>query len=193
MPLVRMIVSVRDSVATPQKESVVNTIYLNVSGSVDDPDYAALAQDLWTTWSIRQWAVGRYIDVRAYDMRDAEPRPQRARVANVASGTRVDSVGQVALCLSYYADRNLPRQRGRLYLGPWGGLNPRPSTQQMNQALGLADGLADLGGLNVDWSLWSPTTQQHTRINHAWVDDSWDIIRSRKLPGTSRVTKDLNG
>ena len=193
MPLVRMIVSVRDSIATPQKDAVVNTLYFNVSGSVDPPNYQSLVDDLWSLWSSRGWGVGRYIDVRAYNMDDGEPRPVKAMKRDQAQGTAVVGVPQVALCLSYYADRNLPRQRGRIYLGPWSTGNPRPTTQQMNQALNLAPGLAGLGGLNVDWSLWSPTTQQHTRINHAWVDNAWDIIRSRRLPGTERVTVDING
>lgn len=193
MPLVRMIVSVRDTVATQGKESVVNTLYFNVSGSVDPPNYQQLVDDLWEQWGFQQWATGRYIDVRAYNMDDPEPRPVKARKTGSASGTRVEGPPQVALCLSYYADRNLPRQRGRIYLGPWGSTGPRPTSQQMNQALLLTDKLAALGGVNVDWSLWSPTTQQHTRIDHTWVDDSWDIIRSRKLPNTSRVTKTLNG
>lgn len=193
MPLVRMIVSVRDSVMTPSKESVVNTLYFNVSGSVDPPDYTGLVNDLWFQWSIQSWAIGRYVDVRAYDMGDPEPRPQKARKAAQVQGTAVSGVPQVALCLSYYADRNLPRQRGRIYLGPWATAQPRPTEPQMQQALGLVDSLAGLGGLNVDWSLYSPTLNDHTRISNAWVDNSWDIIRHRKLPNTARITKTLNG
>ena len=193
MPLVRMIVSVRDSVMTPSKESVVNTLYFNVSGSVDPPDYQKLVDDLWFQWSIQTWVVGRYVDVRAYNMGDTEPRPVKARKAAQVSGSPTSGVPQVALCLSYYADRNLPRSRGRIYLGPWSTNSPRPSEPQMQQALGLVDSLAGLGGVNVDWSLWSPTTQTHTRISNAWVDNSWDIIRHRKLPSTARITKTLNG
>lgn len=192
MPLVRMLVSYRDTEATALKDAMSNTLYFNVSGSVDPPNYQALVDDLFAIYSnTGAGSVGRYIDVRAYNMDDPEPRPIKARKIGQSPGARVDGPHQLALALSYYADRNLPRQRGRIFCGPF---NPPatggqvPSTAQQNLVLGLATSFASLGGINVDWSLWSPTTQTHTRINHAWVDNSWDIIRSRKLKGTSRVS-----
>lgn len=193
MPLVRIIISTRDSVSTAERDAVVNTLYFNVTQVLDPPDYQSLVNDLMARWRVKGWGTGRYIDIRAYNMEDATPRPIKAEAQAQATGTRVVGVPQVALALSYYADRNLPRSRGRIFLGPWSTADARPSTVQMNQALGLATDLWDLGGVDVDWSLWSPTTQQHTRINHVWVDNSWDIIRSRKLPGTSRVEASGDG
>jgi hypothetical protein len=190
MPFARAIVASRPSAMSPGKDAIVNTLYFNISSLGPDPgaDWNDLCSDLYDTWAIRQWAVGSYLDVRLYDMADAEPRAPKARRTGNVEGTRPAGVPQVALALSYYADRNLPRQRGRIFLGPWSTGSERPTIQQQNGALSLCSGLADLGGVNVDWSLWSPTTQTHTRISNAWVDNSWDIIRSRKIVGTSRVT-----
>lgn len=193
MPLVRIIAATNTSSMAPAKDAFVNTFYFNVSGSVDPPDYAQLLQDFETLQSTQSYNAGRFFDYRAYNMDDAEPRPLKARRTNTFGGTQTTGVPQVALCLSYFADRNLPRHRGRVYLGPWVTTESRPNTGQITTALNLAGKLAGLGGLNVDWSLWSPTTQTHTRINNAWVDNSWDIIRSRKIPSTTRATWTGNG
>lgn len=196
MPLVRMLVQWKKD-TDPAKEVFTNTLYFNVSGSVDQPDYQALCNDLSTIYSTGFTAspptAGRRVTVKAYNMDDAEPRPIKAQATKAPLGTAPGTAGQVALCLSYYADRNLPRQRGRIYLGPMTQAGDRPTTQQMASLVTFAGLLAGLGGVNVDWSLWSPTTQQHTRINHGWVDDSWDIIRSRKLAPSARTNFDVNG
>lgn len=194
MPLTRWIIASNDSASAPAKDAIVNTLYFNVSGSVDDPDYNSLGNDLYTIWAGRIWAAGRFLDIRGYDMSDPEPREVKYRKTGQVTGTAPNGVRQVALALSYYSDRNLPRQRGRIFLGPWNLSQPSASTTQTAAVIGLAPLLAGLGGLNVDWSLWSPTTQTSSRINHAWVDDSYDIIRSRKLKAVAaRTTWDGNG
>lgn len=191
MSLVRMLVAWKNSESTVSKNVMTSTLYFNVSGAVgQDPDYQQLTNDLYAIMALRSWILGRYLDIRAYDMGDAEPRPIRARKVGSVSGSIVQGPHQLALALSYYADRNLPRKRGRIYCGPFlpsSSAGESATTAQQNDVLALAPALADLGGVNVDWSLWSPTTQTHTRINHAWVDNSWDIIRSRKQDGTNRV------
>lgn len=194
MPLVRILISSLSSASAPASDAIDNTLYFNVSGSVDEPDYGALVSDLRTFWITKPWAAGRFLDIRAYNMDDPTPRPVKARSTGLVTGTAPTGPRQVALCLSYYADRNLPRQRGRIYLGPWTTNAEYAAGPYTTAAIGLAQNLADLGGINVDWSLWSPTTQTHTRINHAWVDNSWDIIRTRKVPASEpRKTWTGNG
>lgn len=194
MPLTRWIIATTQNVAAPAKDAIVNTLYFNVSGSVEAPDYDTLGNDLWTIWAARDWSLGRYLDIRGYNMDDPEPRPQKFIRRGQVAGSRVTGITQAALCLSYFADRNLPRQRGRIYIGPWTAPEEIASDTQVSKVMALPPLLAGLGGLNVDWSLWSPTTQTHTRINHAWCDNSWDIVRSRKIAATKpRVSWTGNG
>lgn len=196
MPLTRWLISTKRLVSDPATDAIVNTLYFNVSnlGPGDGPDFQELGDDLFTIWQGRTWASGLLLEIRGYNMDDPEPRePKYTKRAQVA-GTFKNGPRQVALCLSYYADRNLPRHRGRIYLGPWDTTDLWATSAQVNAVMALPQLLADLGGVNVDWSLWSPTTQTHTRIDHAWCDNSWDIIRSRKLAASSpRVTWTGNG
>jgi hypothetical protein len=196
MPLTRWIVSVRNQESVPVRDAIVNTLYFNVSGQVgQDPDYTTLGNDLWTLWAGRQWALGRFVDVRGYSMDDPEPRQQRYIKRAMASGSPAGTgPGQIALALSYYADRNLPRQRGRIFIGPWTPSSTNASSAQVAAVMTLPPLLSALGGINVDWSLYSPTKGTGTRITNAWCDDSWDVIRSRKLPSlAARSTWTGNG
>lgn len=189
-----MLISSLPTATSQAWEAIDNTLYFNVSGSVEEPDYTALVNDLGAIWAARPWSAGRFLDIRAYNMDDAKPRPIKARYTVSVAGTRLTGPGQVALALSYYADRNLPRQRGRIFVGPWTTTSDTAQTSQVNAVMALPPLLAGLGGLNVDWSLWSPTNQTATRINHAWCDNSWDIIRSRKIPASGpRATWTGNG
>lgn len=194
MPLTRWIISSKDAESTPAEDAIVNTLYFNVSGSVDEPNYTSLGDDLFTLWAARPWCTGRFIDIRGYDMGDPKPRPQKYIKRQAVAGSAAQGPGQIALCLSYYADRNLPRQRGRIYIGPWSSPARNAEASRVNAVMALPPLLAGLGGLNVDWSLYSPTNGTATRINHAWCDDSWDIIRARKYKAVApRVTWTGNG
>lgn len=178
----------------PVRDRFSNTLYFNVSGSFDDPDYQNLADDLRDIYAqIPTWTTGCKIEVRAYNMADATPRPEKAYSTVQRGGTFVVGAAQVALCLSYYADRNLPRQRGRIYGGPYTPSTPQAVDELTNTLISLGQAFAGLGGLNVDWSIYSPTTGDAMRISNIWVDNSWDIIRSRKLPSTKRNAATING
>lgn len=194
MPLVRMLCS-WGLLADPVADRMSNTLYFNVSGGGPgtDPDYQALASDLGAIYMARSWCAGMQVQIRAYNMDDAKPRPERAYYVNLAGGTAKNVPRQIAVALSYYADRNLPRRRGRIFTGPWTlneSLVPNSIITELNT---FQQALAGLGGLNVDWSVYSPTDDAHYRISNAWVDNSWDVIRSRKLPATGRTAWSLNG
>lgn len=185
MALVRMLITSLPTAASPADLGIVNTLYFNVSGSLDAPGYQGLVNDLGAIWITTPWAAGRSLNIRAYDMGDAKPRPIKAQYNAQVGGTAPTGPPQVALALSYFADRNLPSQRGRIFTGPWNAVTPNATTAQTTVLINLAGQLAGLGGLNVDWSLYSPKLGTNTRISNAWVDDSWDIIRSRKLPSSA--------
>lgn len=199
MPFTRALVS-WGPVASPVRDWFSNTLYFNVSGSVgQDPDYDDLASDLLAIYQNQSWTIGCKIEVRFYDMADAKPRPEKAYKTATKTGTIVQAAPQVAIALSYYADRNLPLQRGRIFTGPWANSSQMIAEATRLTLITFAQALAGLGGLNVDWSVYSPTSQQrgldpwHRRISDVWVDNSWDIIRSRKLASTARSTAQING
>jgi len=181
--------------AAPAEDTFTNTLYFNVSPvtPIDPTGYQALVDDLAAIYAARTFTNGRDIEVRAYDMDDAMPRPEKAYKKIAGTGSAPQGPGQVALCLSYYADRNLPSQRGRIYIGPWETPALMPTTPQLTSLQTLANALAGLGGANVDWSLFSPKKQTHTRLTNWWVDDSWDILRSRKLDAVGRISGTING
>lgn len=192
---VRMIVSWGQGTA-PTEDWFSNTLYFAVD-EVGSPDYQQLATDLAAVYRSMGFTLGSRIEVRAYNLADQKPRPEKAFAFSASSGSRPQGVPQVALCLSYYSERNLPRRRGRIYTGPYSTATPRPDTAVMNDTLALAGKLAGIGGLNVDWSVYSPTTAAQggdgtMSISTAWVDNSWDVIRRRKLDGTARVSVNVN-
>jgi hypothetical protein len=53
--------------------------------------------------------------------------------------------------------------------------------------------LSAVGGVNVDWSVYSPTTGQNNAITNLWVDNEWDTQRRRGLRPTSRSVATING
>lgn len=173
-----------------------NTLYFAVDPVDPTIDYQALADDLRDIYQARSWTAGCKIEVRAYNMGDDKPRPERAFSTVTKTGTQPDGPHQVALCLSYYAERNLPQQRGRIYCGPFAKPGIQPTTVWMQELIDFAGLLAGLGGLNVDWSVYSPTRANlgqdpTSSITNVWVDNSWDIQRRRKLPASSRQTAEV--
>lgn len=199
MAQIRLMVVQEHSADAAGDATTSNTFYLDTD-LADPPgtDYEVLANDtaaLWATTVPRTEAQNQ-IRVRAYDMADAEPRPVRAESV-VAWDAPANSVGprEVALCLSYFADRNLPRQRGRMYIGPirQAEMTDRPQEQLMGTLGALAEGISGLGGINVQWVVYSPTAGDYRNVSDYWVDNAWDTQRRRGLPASSRLRGTVDG
>jgi len=99
---------------------------------------------------------------------------------------------EVALCLSYYSGQNRPRRRGRLYLpvvatGLGGAMALRPTAANRAKVLSFGSLLADAGGADIDWVVWSRMDQVARPVSNSWVDDEWDTVRSRGLRPTTRT------
>ena len=189
---IRMLVSWGAVTAKPE-DRYSNTLYFAVDGLPSDEQIQDLADDLRDIYLARSFCAGCRVEVRAYNMADAKPRPERGFAFGTAALTAKDGPGQVALCLSYYSERNLPRNRGRIYCGPYPTPGVRPQATHQDELSTHAQALSGLGGVNVDWSVWSPTTAAEggdgsKSISNYWIDNSWDIQRRRKIDGTSRVT-----
>jgi hypothetical protein len=112
-------------------------------------------------------------------------------LATTADSTRLPT--EVAVCGSFYADRNIPRQRGRLYIGP---LNlsaldqstGRPHSGIMNA---IAEGMERITtlGTTLQWVAYSTVAVGGSwlPVDNGWVDNAFDIQRRRGIEASSRI------
>jgi hypothetical protein len=177
-------------------DHIVNTVYfrdINLDPGAGT-DWLNLAVETRDAFRLReQIPTGYVIQATAYDMDDVKPRPVKGFAAPLAPNVpSAADAGprEVALCLSYFSERNVPRKRGRIYLGPFntGALPARPFDSTIGFLGALAGRLAGVGGIDVDWSLYSPTAGGLSKITNWWVDDEWDTIRSRGMKPTKRTS-----
>jgi len=190
MPIWRIQTEISVDTTLPRDVMQINPVF-NDHGLTTDPD--GLCNDL--AEAISQWTVpggGYQVRCTAYDVEGTPP------VFPAGTSTFWEGVSggsneprEVALCLSFYSERNLPRQRGRLYvpatiLGV--STSGRPSTAAMTKVSTLVPILTGLGGADVDWSVWSQTDQVARPVTNWFVDNEWDTIRSRGLRPTERLT-----
>lgn len=183
----------------PARDQVVNTFYLDsdldpLTGTHPD----GLIGDAVTLFG-NTLAYGpgiNRITGKIYKMSDPEPRlPLKETTLSFAASTAAGAPREVALCLSYYADRNTPRRRGRMYIGPFRAdvmaLRPGLALRQTLQT--LAQGISGLGGANIQWVQHSPTTGEYHNVTHYWIDDEWDTVRKRGLRATTRLEGSVSG
>lgn len=172
------------------RDRIVNVLHFEDQGTADwdgnCQDMAEIFRDHWYDNGARE------IEVTAYDAEGPPPHfPKGHAVVNPGVvGAATGHPREVALCLSFYSERNLPRQRGRIYLTLNGTThNPalRPNPTIMQKALDLGGFFAALGGVDVSWNIWSPTDHVGREVTNAWVDDEWDTVRSRGLRATTRL------
>jgi hypothetical protein len=180
------------------RDYMVNTFYLDSDVNIlAGEDLDSLAQDtanLFASYRTYPTTILKVV-CKLYDMSDPEPRPIKAQ--KEATPTKLGASGprEVACCLSYYAGRNLPRLRGRMYIGPWPSAQcTETPTSDVRTSLGaLAAGISALGGANIQWVQYSPTTGDFTNVTNWWVDSEWDTMRSRGLRAALRTTGTVSG
>lgn len=179
------------------RDRIVNVLHFdNPLGMPSDPD--KLCRDLAAIYDTQMApAVGRHeYDVRLYD-EDVPGPPLGKAILNVGVATPINQPREVALCLSFYAGRNTPRTRGRIYLPPQlmatNALGLRPDAARIDKAIALAHAFSALGGADIDWGVYSQTTKQFNRVTNVWVDDEWDTVRSRGLRAANRKTAAVTG
>lgn len=140
----------------------------------------------------------REVVVKAYDAEKGKPNPPLA-IKTLSAGLTPASPGprETSLCLSYYADSNVPRRRGRLYIPAifiaTGTLPVRPTQAQRDSMVQFVTMFKNLGGLDTDWVVWSRRDQQAHTVTNWFVDDDWDTQRRRGLRPTTRSAGTLSG
>jgi len=190
MPVYRLQVGWQVDSAFPRDEMIV-TPHFNSGSVIQDAD--ALCEDLADALSAWGGLLAE-INVTAYDAQGTPPVfPVGHAVRHQGEATASVDPRELALCLSFYSGQNAPRNRGRLYIpaviaarGATGRV--RPAAAAIQKVADLAPIFADLGGADVDWCVFSRRDNAPRSVSHWWVDDEWDIIRSRGLRGETRLS-----
>lgn len=136
------------------------------------------------------------LTVKVYDLGQPPPRTPHERnfTLGVMSGTQ-PFPSEVALCLSFYAERNLPRSRGRIYFGPLSISSGTDVTAEISRptsvirstlALAATD-LAAEGAGGPNWHVLSQVDAAAKEITGGWVDNAWDTQRRRGEAPDSRT------
>jgi hypothetical protein len=180
--------------ASPVRDQIVNTFYLQSSVLTINEDLDQLCTDAAVLWRTNVAHFGT-ITVRAYDMADPLPRRPKAEESATITATTQFMPLEVACCLSFYAGSNTPRRRGRLYLGPWPAaeVGLKPPASVITKCNNIADGLANLGGADISWQQYSPTNDEFHKVSNVWVDNEWDTVRSRGRIADVRNARALEG
>ena len=204
------------------RDYVTNTVYHHDSGGAlyvgtDWTNHATEIMNLFcgldTGYAGFTLYNNRTVEVRCYDMADAEPRPEKAFVSH-DGGVNDMGPAELGLVLSYYAGRNIVGLRGRLFIGPMGmpgagvanWFTRRPTTDMIGRIVTLGHGLFDIGGENISHVLHHqglitsakgerPTTYGPTKTGHApgtydtvtdyRCADTWGVVHKRGLRPTT--------
>jgi hypothetical protein len=170
----------------------------DIGGLLDGPGYQTLAEDLATGLQAKAGTT-RGLTVKLYEIGLPKPnRPKATAVRNAGLSAESTQPRELAMCLSFYGDRNAPHQRGRLYvplgvLTAAGALSVRPAAGLRDNLGTWADIFSGLGGANVDWIVWSPTRQEATKVDHWFVDDEYDVQRRRGYKPSARSAGTTSG
>lgn len=190
MPIWRLNVEAAGDSVLP-RDAMTITPHFNDGGVGSDPQ--GLCDDLCAAMA-SYYSPARQIEVTAYDAQGTPPVvPQGYAIANVGVAPASQMPREVAICLSFFSEFNRPRLRGRLYV-PAGlimaasTITGRPTLGHRTKVGELAPILQDLGGLDVDWCVYSRVDDEARAVTDWWVDDEWDTIRSRGLRATTRLT-----
>lgn len=205
---------------TLPRDLVCNTLHFRHAGGLDE-SIAELVGIEGVNWdaTAAAWATafasvynghnftygeGRGVECKIYDLADAKPRPVLGQGA-VAPTADNSSTGNraVALCLSFYGTRNLARQRGRMYTGPFaqGSAGKFKASgfetadcAQFPAVIGAMNGVVDAGpDVPLDWVVYSRKNATSYRVTNWWVDDEWDVQRRRAIRADSRVSGATGG
>lgn len=167
-------------------------------GNLPSVDANALCNDLATALDTWSGAHGE-LRVTSYDLEGTKPvYPNGSKILRTGTVGAATVPRELAVCLSFYGGQNQPRKRGRLYVplclytsGATQGA--RPIGTQRTRPAELVSIFAGLGGVDVDWIVWSQRDRQAVKVTNWWVDDEWDVQRSRGLRPTARDTGTTSG
>lgn len=203
MPAAHVLVSVQNKSTDVPGDWTSHSLYFLTGGLPGPSDWQALTDHVSATLFSKTgfggpnpWTMygGRGGIVKAYDLADPKPRPIKGMTTYVPTTWNTITFGprHVATCLSYYAQRNLPHSRGRIYLGPFDSslLTEVPGNAFMQQIQDLAKGLKAIttqGTLSWDHAVHSTVTNNTQVVTNWWTNNVWDVQHSREHVETARL------
>lgn len=178
----------------------------NAGGQEQKNEVAERLREFWLDGGGTYPAVANYIpssitaqglEIRCYDLGQAPPREPSIYNYPVGFGAQGQGLPrEVAIAMSFYAGRNLPRRRGRVFIGPLASssiasdISPTVNPLLRNRVVFMAERLA-LGfgaGDSMRWGVLSQADQQIRNVTAGWVDDAFDTQRRRGLAPTTRTS-----
>jgi len=186
MPIWRLQASFLTDTAFP-KDRMVITPHFDDAGALTNPQ--GLCTDLAAGLDSVFQMTGE-VRVKAYDAQGTPPvYPQGEAVVQEGVVQATSMPRELAVCLSFFSERNIPGRRGRLFIpagliGATAGLRPASPLTRMQP---LVDLLTGLGGADVDWVVFSRRDNDAFPVTHWWYDNEWDVQRSRGIAATTRV------
>lgn len=154
-------------------------------------------------------AANLQIETRIYHGDDQEPREPHPVMLGVdlTPFANAGIPNELAVCVSFFSERNIPRQRGRVFIGPLAnGAMETPvsgegdrqiATACVNEMVTAATGM--LTGTNgVIWCTKSGLAIPdpagaipppiYRQVTDGWVDNAFDVQRRRGSEASSRTT-----
>jgi len=174
------------------RDAMLITPHFEHTGVWTDTDWQDFAQDLSDAmYAFYAQGAGKQVNVKIYDAEGTIPvLPVGNATAGAGQNPAASVPREVALCLSYYSGQNTPRRRGRLYVPVCAigqSLTGRPNPTVRDYVGTLAQLLADAGGADIDWVVYSRLDGDARPVSNWWVDNEWDTVRSRGLRATDRT------
>lgn len=164
---------------------------ISINPHYNGGDAQALVDHLKSAIAATTFGSTAQFHLKAYDARKAPPSYPLAVSDHAGAIPTSGGPREVALCLSYFAQHNRPRFRGRLYLPPsWFGsvFNARPPGAVQQAVVDFAQVIGHGLPQGTFWTVYSRVSDSDAQVTDVWCDDEYDTIRSRGLRGTSRVT-----
>jgi hypothetical protein len=139
-------------------------------------------------------------EIRVYDLADPKPRPPSVHQFTLGAANSAQLLPrELSVCLSYYSERNIRRQRGRIYIGPLSVNAMENRVGDQGVVVALRDSLAGAGSRlaqatpGADWVVYSELEASSVgpeyagrSVSHGWVDNAFDIQRRRGVDPSVR-------
>lgn len=141
-------------------------------------------------------ALTATLELRTYDLGQAPPREAAIRKVQLPARSPAGYPAEVAAVLTSFAGRNLPRRRGRIFLGPLGtGTGTMTSDGRVRLDGNFMETVLGRGlnvmrsSIDVSWCMLSQADAQAFVIDNLWMDDSFDTQRRRGEKAGDRRTR----